>query len=159
VAASQITAADLVWSATNPPPPPPPPAQGQTLEGQPGGSQLTGGAGEDTLIGGQGPDVMTGGGGADHFAWNSLPWQGGEITDFTQGADKIDVSPLLAGLGYAGSDPIADGYIRLAHDGGGDTWLYFDRDGQGAGDPWGTFLTRIDHVYPSQLGAADFIFG
>lgn len=161
VAPASITDADLVGGTSTsppPPPPPPPPPGGQTLQGQPGGSNLTGGSGDDTLIGGSGPDTMTGAGGADHFTWTTLPWQGGEVTDFTQGVDKIDVSQLLASVGYSGSDPIADNYIRLAHDGGGDTWLYFDRDGNGSADPWGTFIARIDHIYPSQLTASDFIF-
>ena len=160
VTASSITDADLVLPGIGSPspPPPPPPSGGVVLHGQDGGSNLTGGAGDDTLIAGHGPDTMAGAGGADHFEWDALPWQGGEITDFTHGADHIDLSRLLASVGYAGSDPIADGYVRLASNGAGDTWLYFDTDGHGTTDQWGTYLARIDHAAPSQLTAADFIF-
>jgi hypothetical protein len=100
---------------------------------------------------------MTGGGGADHFVWSSLPWQGGQITDFTPGSDKIDLSGLLANVHYAGSDPIADGYVKLLDTGHGDTWLYFDTDGKGSADAWGTYVATLN-VAPASLSPADFIF-
>jgi Ca2+-binding RTX toxin-like protein len=155
VSPSSLGAADLVGTAASPPPPPP---AGQTLQGQAGGSNLKGGAGDDTLIGGVGPDTMTGAGGADHFVYQSAPWQGGQITDFTNGTDKIDVSGLLAGVHYSGSDPIADGYVRLYDNGSGGTWLYFDSDGPGTADQWGTFVANLSGVSPSRLTGSDFIF-
>jgi Ca2+-binding RTX toxin-like protein len=128
-----------------------------TLQGQAGGSNLVGGAGTDTLIAGTGPDTMTGAGGADHFVFQQAPWNAGHITDFAHGVDKIDVSTLLASVHYAGSNPIADGYIKLLDSGSGATWLYFDSDGPGSADQWGSFLTTIDKVTPSGLSASDFI--
>jgi Ca2+-binding RTX toxin-like protein len=143
----------------SPPPPPPPPPSGVTLQGQDGGSNLTGGSGSDTLIGGtSGPDTMTGAGGADHFVFRTVPWQGDHITDFTHGVDKIDVSALLASVGYAGTDPVADGYIRYGDDGSGNTYVYFDRDGHGTADQWGTRVVTLDHISASTITTADWIF-
>src|SRR6185437_7221297 len=146
--------------ASPPPPPaspPPPPPSGQVLTAQSGGSNLTGGAGDDTLNAGTGPDTLTGAGGADHFVFRTLPWTAGQITDFTHGTDKIDVSALLSAGHYSGSDPIADGYVKLIDDGHGDTWLYFDTDGHGTADQWGTFVATIAHVTPASLGLSDFV--
>jgi Ca2+-binding RTX toxin-like protein len=124
-----------------------------------GGSNLTGTSGDDTLVGAHGQDTMTGGGGADHFAWNDLPWAYAQITDFAAGSDKIDVSHLLSMVGYAGSNPIADGYVKFGDDGQGNTWVYFDRDGSaGSADQWGTHLATLQHVTASSLSGADFIF-
>ena len=123
-----------------------------------GGSNLVGGAGNDTLIAAHGPDTLTGAGGADHFVFNELPWQPGHVTDFTPGTDKLDLSGLLTKYGYAGADPIADGYVKLIDDGHGDTWLYFDTDGKGAADQWGTFVATLDHVAPGSLTSGDLIF-
>ena len=127
------------------------------LTAQPGGSNLAGGSGDDTLNAGTGPDTLTGAAGADHFVFKALPWNAGHITDFVHGTDKIDVSQLLSGVGYAGSDPIADGYVKLLDDGHGDTWLYFDKDGHGTADQWGTFVMTLDHVAPASLTLSDFI--
>jgi Ca2+-binding RTX toxin-like protein len=165
VPVGSVTWAQLVGgTATSPPPPPvspppPPPSGGQVLTGQSGGSNLVGGSGDDTLIGGtSGADTMTGAAGADHFQFNTVPWQAGHITDFTHGVDKIDVSRLLASVGYSGSNPIADGYIKIGDDGSGNTWVYFDRDGTGTGDQWGTRVVTLDHVASSSLTASDWIF-
>jgi Ca2+-binding RTX toxin-like protein len=132
---------------------------GVTLTGQNGGSNLTGGSGDDTLVGGtSGADTMTGAAGADHFQFNTVPWSAGHITDFTHGVDKIDVSRLLSAVGYTGSNPIADGYIKVGDDGSGNTWVYFDRDGTGTGDQWGTRVVTLDHVASGSLTTADWIF-
>lgn len=164
VAAAGLTWAKLTAGATasaapgDPPPPPPLVSGNQTLQAADGGSQLVGGAGDDTLTGGHGPDVMTGSGGADHFVFKVLPWSAAEITDFTHGADKIDISALLTSAGYAGSDPIADGYLKLIDNGSGGSWLYFDSDGRGSADPWGSFVATLDHAAPASVTASDWIF-
>jgi Ca2+-binding RTX toxin-like protein len=166
VSASTITGSDFIFQsgAASPPPPPaspppPPSSGGQVLTGQDGGSNLVGGSGDDTLIGGHGQDTMTGAAGADHFTWNDVPWAFSQITDFTEGQDKIDVSHLLSAVGYSGTDPIADGYIRFGDDGNGNTWIYFDRDGSaGTADMWGTHLATLQHVSAATLSGSDFIF-
>jgi len=71
-----------------------------TLEGGAGSDVLYGGAGADTLRGGEGDDVLIGGVGADVLsggAGNDLfRFASGDgvdtITDFTDGADRIDLS-------------------------------------------------------------------
>ena len=133
---------------------------GQVLTGQSGGSNLAGGPGGDTLIAStSGPDTMTGGGGGDHFEFDTVPWQAATITDFTEGQDKLDVSHLLSSVGYTGSNPIADGYIKFGDDGSGNTWVYFDRDGSaGTADQWGTHIATLENVSASTIGAGDFIF-
>lgn len=77
---------------------------GQDLDnkivGNAGANILNGGGGNDTLIGGLGRDVLTGGEGADIFTLKSLAdstvGSAGrdQITDFTVGVDRIDVSAL-----------------------------------------------------------------
>jgi Ca2+-binding RTX toxin-like protein len=146
-------------TASPPPPPPasppPPPSSGQTLQAQDGGSTLVGGSGDDTLIGAHGPDEMTGNGGADHFVFNEVPWQGAQITDFQTGVDKIDLTTLFRENGYAGHDPVAEGWVKFLDDGHGDTWLYFDPTP--STDPWGDYIATIQGITPSQLSVHDII--
>jgi Ca2+-binding RTX toxin-like protein len=145
----------------SPPPasPPPPSSGGQVITAQDGGSNLVGGAGNDTLVGAHGADTFTGGAGADDFKFGVVPWSAGHITDFTPGTDKLDFTALLANVGYHGTDPIADGYVKLLDDGHGDTWLYFDSDGKGAADQWGAFVATVDHVAPTSIHASDLFGG
>ena len=89
------------------------------LLGNQGNDTLVGGSGNDTLHGGFGADRMTGGGGVDYFSPNartaSNAGAADVITDFTQGADKIN----LAGLGYTGISTGASGNtLGYAHSGG-----------------------------------------
>jgi Ca2+-binding RTX toxin-like protein len=131
---------------------------GQTLTETSANQTLAGGAGNDTITAVHGGDTMTGNGGADHFVFQALPWSASEVTDFTSGTDKIDVSALLASVHYSGTDPIADGYVKLIDSGQGKTWLYFDTDGKGTADQWGTYVATIDHLAPSGIAAGDWIF-
>ena len=116
---------------------------------------LTGGGGDDTLVAGQGPDRLTGGGGADTFAFKALPWNGGEITDFTVGVDRLDISTLYSG-GYAGADPVADGYVRFESNGAGGTKVMLDVDGPAPAHPWAFLIATLDGVWPSSLTAQVF---
>jgi Ca2+-binding RTX toxin-like protein len=120
-----------------------------------GGSVLIGGSGNDTLIASQAGDTMTGGTGADIFVFKALPWNESPITDFTHGIDKIDVSALLTGAGYTGSDPVADGYITFVDDGQGDTLLYFDP--HSASQSWPTMIATLQHVASDTLNAGDLV--
>jgi Ca2+-binding RTX toxin-like protein len=122
------------------------------------GASLAGGAGADTLNASQGSDQLAGGAGADHFVFGALPWSAGHITDFQHGVDVLDLRPLFAAAGYQGGDPIADGYLRLEADGAGGTRVLFDRDGWGSGNPWPTTITTLDHVAPSTVTSADWLF-
>jgi Ca2+-binding RTX toxin-like protein len=124
----------------------PPPSGGQVINSPGPGSTLTGGSGNDTLNASRGPDVLTGGSGADKFAWADVPWSNATVTDFALGSDRLDLSGALADVGYTGSDPVADGYIRLVTGGGGNTWVYLDSDGRGTADQWGTFIIDLKGV-------------
>jgi serralysin len=118
-------------------------------------STLVGGAGADTLAGGHQADILTGGAGADTFAFKVLPWNGGHITDFAVGVDKLDLTALAKLSGYTGTNPVADGYLSFASDGMGGTKVYWDADAHGTA--WPTLITTLDHVSPAGLTAAKLL--
>lgn len=79
------------------------------MHGGNGDDTLTGGAGSDRLYGGQGDDVMTGGAGDDRFIFAQK--SGFDIiTDFTDGADKMNFRAFGTGIGaVAGAASSVDG--------------------------------------------------
>ncbi len=125
-------------------------AGGEVIMSPEPGSTVTGGAGADTIIASQGADVLTGAGGADVFTFQTLPWSAGRITDFTVGADRLDLSSIFQSSGYTGSDPIADGRVTLQSDGSGGTKVFFDRDAPNEGD-WPFHITTLQGVDPAGL--------
>ncbi|THD82658.1 MAG: type I secretion C-terminal target domain-containing protein, partial [Phenylobacterium sp.] len=153
------TWAQLEGGPTAAPPasPPPPPAVPGVVLTSTGIDTLVGGAGADTLNSSAGPDVLTGGAGADHFVFATEPWAPVQITDFTPGVDKIDVSGMLRAAGYTGSDPFADHYLSLASDGNGGTEVLFDPDGAGTAHPWPDYIIDLQGVAPSSVTANDWI--
>ncbi|MDZ7965362.1 MAG: DUF4347 domain-containing protein [Nostoc sp. DedSLP03] len=98
-----------------------------TLLGEAGNDTLIGGAGKDSVIGGAGDDIffverknpfedndiLTGGSGHDQFVYKTLTYYGEAITDFNQSEDKLVLTDLLKSLGYSGSNPILDGYLKF----------------------------------------------
>ena len=130
---------------------------GDTITSNDHGSTIIGGTGNDTLIAGHSNDALTGGGGTDTFAFNAVPWNAGQITDFAPGTDKIDLTALLTANGYTGSTPVADGWVVFASDGQGNTQL--EVNNHDPSTPWPMLITTIDHVVPSALSAADIIDG
>jgi len=74
---------------------------GAFLYGNAGNNKMTGGAGIDRLDGGRGDDVLTGGGSADQFVFKAGCGKD-VITDFVDGADKIDLQ------NYKGIDAFGD---------------------------------------------------
>jgi len=84
-----------------------------------GNDVLNGGGGDDLLIGGLGNNTLTGGAGADTFQW--LKGNSGHdvVTDFTPGADKLDLSQLLQGEN--GTAASLDDYLHFKVTGSGDS--------------------------------------
>jgi Ca2+-binding RTX toxin-like protein len=81
-----------------------------TLKGNVEANQLSGGIGADKLIGGLGSDTLTGGVGSDTFILNSIDDSSinglpDVITDFKNGADKIDLSAIDANTTTPNNDP------------------------------------------------------
>ncbi len=112
------------------------------LTGSTADNTLSGGAGDDTLFGGGGADTLTGGAGNDAFGI-SLEAGSVEITDFTQGADQIDLSGVTD---VANFDDLADFLLT----GGGSSTLAFDLDG--------TDALSVIIQGEEELEEADFIF-
>ncbi|SDH63493.1 peroxidase family protein [Pseudomonas panipatensis] len=83
-----------------------------SLSGLDGNDTLNGGAGADTLIGGAGRDSLSGGADADTFVFSAIGDSGTSATtrdvinDFTQGADRIDLSAIDARTNGAGSNGV-----------------------------------------------------
>jgi Ca2+-binding RTX toxin-like protein len=133
------------------------------LNGGAGNDTLLGGGGNDTLIGSTGKDVLTGDIGNDIFDFNALAETGltsstwDIITDFTRGADKLDLSTLDANSATLVNDAFtsvigstaafsAAGQLKVA---GG--VLYGNTDADGAAE----FAIQI--IGTNSLTTADFI--
>ncbi|RAK59711.1 hypothetical protein DJ021_07790 [Phenylobacterium hankyongense] len=138
---------------------PAPTGGGQLLTSHQYADSLVGGAGDDTLVAGQGPDALTGHGGADVFTFKDLPWNAGHSTDFTLGADRLDLTALFQASGYTGSNPMADGYVSLQSDGADGTEVYYDTDGPAPGNTIQFRITDLDHVSPTGLTWAQLAGG
>ncbi len=80
------------------------------LDGGGGNDALFGGADADMVIGGLGRDLLSGGSGADIFDFNAISESGNAIAtadviaDFTEGADKFDLSDVAGVFGYSGPE-------------------------------------------------------
>ena len=109
----------------------------KAINGTTGRDSLVGTAGDDVLTGGVGADTLTGNAGADVFVFNSMRDAIDTIIDFTPATDRIQLTALLQSLGYAGSNPFADGYARLVINSGNVT-LQIDADGPAVTSPFRT---------------------
>ncbi|WP_124969721.1 Ig-like domain-containing protein [Aphanothece sacrum] len=96
--------------------------------GTAGRDTITGTDLDDILIGGLGADILTGEQGKDKFVYQNIRDAGDIIKDFEINQDKIDLSALLDSLGYGGSNPIADGYLKFGSR-GSDAVILIDEDG------------------------------
>ncbi len=119
----------------------------QTIAGTDGDDQITGTVGADTL---------TGGGGADTFVYRSLRDGTDTITDFTPAEDHLNLHHLLVSLGYAGTDAIADGYVRVVDSSSG-ALVQIDTDGPAGASAWRTLIV-LRGLTAQQVKAGDFIF-
>ena len=125
------------------------------LVGTAGRDTILGTPGDDVIIGGPGADTLTGGGGVNVFVYNSMRDAGDTITDFVPGKDFLDLRTLLAGLGYTGTDPVADGWVRLVASAGG-TGLQVDADGPSGAAVFRPLLT-LAGVAPGTVTLRDLI--
>jgi uncharacterized protein YjiK len=87
------------------------------VQGSGGRQTLGGGAGADIIYGNPAADTLTGGTGADVFVFKTLRDGIDTITDFTPGVDTIDLTAVLASIGFKGTTytftPLADGVVRV----------------------------------------------
>lgn len=102
------------------------------FDGTVGRDVLTVTAGDDLIREGPGADTITTGAGRDRIVFGSLRDAHDTVTDFAPAADAIDVAELLASIGYAGTDPVAEGVLRWVQQ-GPNTVVSIDADGPGPG--------------------------
>jgi Ca2+-binding RTX toxin-like protein len=134
------------------------------LAGFGGEDVILGGDGDDQLNGGLGHDVLNGGNGADLFVFADALGGGNvdTVSDFAPGADRIALDhniftgiatgPLSAGAFVVGNAALdADDRI-IYNQAAGQLW--FDADGNGAGDPV-LFATLANQ--PTTITASDFV--
>jgi Ca2+-binding RTX toxin-like protein len=142
----------------------------ETLTGNAAANILAGAAGNDIITGNAGADTLTGNGGNDTFVYASAQdslantnWQTppdasvprvwDAITDFTQGADKIDLSALLGAtdLNWGGTTPTGNAvwYVNS----GTQTFIYADIDN----NPPPDVMIALQNRGSLTLTANDFI--
>jgi subtilisin family serine protease len=83
--------------------------------------------------GGINSDLLVGGTGRNIFDYDNISQGQDEILNFTPGKDKIDISNLLDGIGYNGSNPLAEQRIKIGVSDVTNTVISIDRDGVGIG--------------------------
>ena len=96
---------------------------------------------------------MEGGAGADTFVYSAMTDRGDTITDFDATDDTLDLSQLMAALGYGGSDAEADGYLDVSQS-GADTLVRVDADG--GGDQFVTLAT-LQNVTATEIDTGVWI--
>ncbi|MEO0933663.1 MAG: calcium-binding protein, partial [Cyanobacteria bacterium J06641_2] len=146
------------------------------INGNSGDNVIFGGDGDDSIIGGlgnesfvpdslgkingtPGSDILTGGNGNDAFIYNNIADSGDLITDFTVGNDKIVVTELMQSLGYAGSDPITDGFLGFKQASDSLAVLQIDPDGAAIDLFRSVPFVLLDNVSVAALNdSSNFVF-
>lgn len=132
-----------------------------SLNGMSGSDHLRGMNGNDSLAGGAGNDILTGGAGNDRYIYNINGDIGDVISDFRVGQDKIDLSSLLDKLGYSGTNPIKDGYLKFAsttYAGATATRIFVDVDGFGGSSSTAAELLCQQVHISSMNNPTNFVF-
>lgn len=128
ITANEVSNTISVFEFTPPPPP------FNVISGTNKRDVLLGTDGWDRILASPGPDVITTGSGRDQIVYTHLNQSGDTITDFEVGADQLVFTDLLDSIGYGGTNPLADGLIRIRNLGNsGRTQLSIDLDRIGGG--------------------------
>jgi predicted extracellular nuclease len=119
------------------------------IDGGGGRDVLKGTAADEMIYGGIGSDVLSGGAGNDVFVYRHLNEGVDTITDFIPAQDRLDLRSLLASIGYTGSNPFADGWLRAI---AGNSGVSVQVDGDGPSGAAGfTPLLTLRGLTPSQI--------
>jgi len=128
------------------------------LYGGAGNDRLIGGAGNDLLVGGAGADQMTGSSGNDVFKFGSaadigtLSGPHDVITDFQQGADKIDLHDFMSNVKVVTKLAVDAAFMEVAYStSGGKTYVQGDINHDGVAD----FTLELSGAY--KITSADFL--
>ena len=128
---------------------------------------LTGTTGSDRISGYKGQDTLSGGGdGDDYYYFNETSDGVDIITDFDIGGGDIlvfsDIIDNETNYTDTGSDPIAEGYVKLTHYSGVGTMVQVDFDGSAGSNTLLKDVVFIDDTAnttsTSNLTASDFLF-
>jgi len=110
------------------------------LVGETSADKLIGGDGGDTLIGGDNGDTLSGGAGHNVFRFDGRWYEPDHVTDFTVGADKVQLAKSAFGVSSMSDvafaddlDPTASGKAAL-HYVESRGQLYWDANGGSTGD-------------------------
>ncbi|MEQ9449060.1 MAG: hypothetical protein RLN70_09170, partial [Rhodospirillaceae bacterium] len=100
---------------------------------------IVGNLNDNIISGGGSSDTLTGGAGDDTFVIDRYQrYNNDRITDFEVG-DTINIAGFLKSIGYNGSDPFADGVLRLS--GSSTSLIQFDENwDESSGPSWFTLL-------------------
>jgi Ca2+-binding RTX toxin-like protein len=137
-----------------------------TISAGTGDDVIKTGSGSDSIYGGAGKDMMTGGAGSDLFifkgAGESTKGAPDTITDFTHGADKMDLSVIDANNKVSGNNAFTfldqhaftghAGELRVDHTDSTKTVVQADVNGDKVIDFQVTLTGHVD------LTTSDFIF-
>lgn len=111
---------------------------------------------DDQIFSTAGANRVTGGAGKDTFVYRSLREAGDTIADFSPANDHLNLQPLLASVGYRGSNPLTDGVVRVIDSPNGAV-VQIDADGSQGPAVARPFVT-LTGVSAQELGAEQFLF-